>query len=85
MPRHLVEAHIAAGRLKRLAIADQAPVELPISVVHERARALGRAGRWLIGDLRERLKTCPGATQRAAARADAAHLDSVRRSVSRGP
>ncbi|MGD0763394.1 MAG: LysR family transcriptional regulator [Roseiarcus sp.] len=71
MPRHLVEAHIAAGRLKRLAIADQAPVELPISVVHERARALGRAGRWLIEDLRERLKTCPGATQRAVARADA--------------
>jgi DNA-binding transcriptional LysR family regulator len=71
MPRHLVEAHIAAGRLKRLAIADQAPVELPISVVHERARALGRAGRWLIEDLRERLKTCPGATQRPAARADA--------------
>jgi DNA-binding transcriptional LysR family regulator len=67
MPGHMVEAHIAAGRLKRLAIAHRSPVELPIYVVHERARALGRASRWLIGDLRERLKTCPGATQRAAA------------------
>jgi DNA-binding transcriptional LysR family regulator len=65
MPRHMVEAHIAGGRLKRLAIADHVPVELPIYVVHERGRALGRASRWLVGDLRERLKTCPGATQRA--------------------
>jgi DNA-binding transcriptional LysR family regulator len=68
MPWHMVEGHIAAGRLKRLAIADHVPVELPIYVVHERGRALGRASRWLVGDLRERLKTCPGAT-RAAARA----------------
>jgi hypothetical protein len=29
--------------------------------VHERGRAPGRAGRWLIADLRERIKTCPGA------------------------
>ncbi|MGO9772204.1 MAG: LysR family transcriptional regulator [Roseiarcus sp.] len=69
MPWHMVEGHIAAGRLKRLAIADHVPVELPIYVVHERGRALGRASRWLVGDLRERLKTCPGATRRAAARA----------------
>ncbi len=71
MPRHMVEAHIAAGRLKRLAIADAVAVELPIYVVHERGRALGRASRWLVGDLRERLKTCPGATQRADAAAPA--------------
>jgi DNA-binding transcriptional LysR family regulator len=71
MPRHMVEALIAERRLKRLAIADQVPVELPIYVVHERARALGRAGRWLIGDLRERLKTCPGAAMSSAAHADA--------------
>jgi DNA-binding transcriptional LysR family regulator len=67
MPRHMVEAHIAGGRLKRLAIADHVPVELPIYVVHERGRALGRASRWLVGDLRERLKTCPGATPHAGA------------------
>jgi DNA-binding transcriptional LysR family regulator len=71
MPRHMVEADIAAGRLKRLAIAHSVPVELPIYVVHERGRALGRASRWLVDDLRERLKTCPGATQRAGAHADA--------------
>ena len=69
MPRHMVEAHIAEGRLKRLAIADHVPVELPIYVVHERGRTLGRASRWLVSDLRERLKTCPGATRRAAASA----------------
>jgi len=67
MPDHMVEADIAAGRLKRLVIADHVAVELPIYVVHERARALGRAGRWLVGDLRERLKTCPGATSHAGA------------------
>jgi DNA-binding transcriptional LysR family regulator len=71
MPRHMVEGHIAAGRLKRLAIADEVPVEFPIYVVHERGRALGRASRWLVGDLRERLKTCPGATQRTDAAAPA--------------
>jgi DNA-binding transcriptional LysR family regulator len=69
MPWHMVEGHIAAGRLKRLAITDHVPVELPIYVVRERGRALGRASRWLVGDLRERLKTCPGANRRAAARA----------------
>jgi hypothetical protein len=36
-------------------------VALPLSVVHERGRLPGRAGRWLIADLRERMKTCPGA------------------------
>jgi len=64
MPWHLVETHIEAGRLARLAIAYSAPVELPIYVAHERARTLGTAGRWLVGDLRERLKTCPEAVQR---------------------
>lgn len=60
MPWHMVETHIATGRLKRLTIADTMPVELPIYVAHERGRALGRASRWLVGDLRARLKTCPG-------------------------
>jgi DNA-binding transcriptional LysR family regulator len=70
MPRHMVEDHIAAGRLKRLVIADHVPVELPISVAHERGRRLGRASRWLVDDLRERLKTCPGAATRAPGGAD---------------
>jgi DNA-binding transcriptional LysR family regulator len=66
MPWHMVESHIQAGRLKRLVLADQATVELPLSVVNERGRRLGRAGRWLIDDLRERLKSCPGAAMRRA-------------------
>jgi DNA-binding transcriptional LysR family regulator len=61
MPSHMVAEHIAAGRLKKLKIANREDVALPIYVVHERGRAPGRAGRWLIADLRERLKTCPGA------------------------
>jgi len=60
MPSHMVAEHVAAGRLKRLKIANQEEVALPLSVVHERGRSPGRAGRWLISDLRERMKTCPG-------------------------
>ena len=59
MPWHMVEDHIAAGRLKRLAIAEEEPAEFRLYVVSERGRALGRAGRWLVADLRERLKGCP--------------------------
>jgi DNA-binding transcriptional LysR family regulator len=73
MPSHMVAEPIAAGRLKKLNIANREEVALPIYVVHERGRAPGRAGRWLIADLRERLKTCPGAYhpggERAAAEA----------------
>ena len=55
MPAHLVEEHIAAGRLKRLEIAERDAFEFRLHVVHERGREIGRAGRWLIADLRERL------------------------------
>ena len=61
MPSHMVAEHVVAGRLKKLEIANQEDVALPIYVVHERGRTPGRAGRWLIADLRERMKTCPGA------------------------
>ena len=52
---------LSPARLKRLTIANQEDVALPLYVVHERGRLPGRAGRWLIADLRERMKTCPGA------------------------
>ena len=57
MPAHLVEPHIAAGRLKRLDLKENNGrlVSLPIHVVHERGRPPGRAGRWLLDDLRQRL------------------------------
>src|SRR5271157_5542522 len=63
MPRHMVEAHIAAGRLKRLVLAEEAAPVFRLYVASERGRELGRAGKWLVADLRERLKTCPGVAQ----------------------
>jgi DNA-binding transcriptional LysR family regulator len=59
MPAHMVEAALRDGRLKRLDIVGAAPVELAVHVVHERGRAPGLAGRWLIEDLRRRLVECP--------------------------
>jgi DNA-binding transcriptional LysR family regulator len=74
MPSHMVSGHVQAGQLKRLRIAHQEEIALPLYVVHERGRAPGRAGRWLIEDLRERLKTCPAAhhPEEKAAAAEAA-------------
>jgi DNA-binding transcriptional LysR family regulator len=62
MPAHLVGAHIAAGRLKRLDIAEHRGREFALSlhVMHERSRPPGRAGRWLIAELRRQLPiVCP--------------------------
>jgi molybdate transport repressor ModE-like protein len=55
MPAHMVADHIAAGRLKRLETAEHGAIEFRVHVVHERGREIGRAGRWLVADLRERL------------------------------
>ncbi|HUC65346.1 MAG TPA: LysR family transcriptional regulator [Stellaceae bacterium] len=65
MPVHLVEAHIAAGRLTRLDIAEHRGQEfnLPLHVMHERSRPPGRAGRWLIAELRRQMAIAgPAAT-----------------------
>ncbi len=59
MPAQLVEPHIAAGRLVRLAIADEGVTEMRVFAVRERGRSFGRAGRWLIDDLRRRLNEAP--------------------------
>jgi DNA-binding transcriptional LysR family regulator len=56
MPAHLVEPYIAAGRLRRLDLKQHEGVGFIIHVVYERGRSPGRAGRWLIDDLRERLR-----------------------------
>jgi len=58
MPSHLVADHILEGRLKVLDIEGQSSRLVDIHVVHERGRVPGRAGRWLIEDLRERVKSC---------------------------
>jgi DNA-binding transcriptional LysR family regulator len=55
MPAHMVIHHIEAGRLKRLALAEKDAFEFRVHVVHERGREIGRAGRWLIADLRQRI------------------------------
>jgi DNA-binding transcriptional LysR family regulator len=61
MPMHLVMAAIESGRLKRLVIAEHAGQEfkLPIHVMHERGTPPGRAGRWLITELRRLMQTRP--------------------------
>jgi DNA-binding transcriptional LysR family regulator len=64
MPQHMIEDHVDAGRLKRLVLAGEPAVEIPLHVVSQRGRELGRAGKWLVADLRTRLKTCPGVVQR---------------------
>jgi DNA-binding transcriptional LysR family regulator len=54
MPMHLVAAAIESGQLKRLEIAEHSGREfkLPIHVMHERGSPPGRAGQWLIAELR---------------------------------
>jgi DNA-binding transcriptional LysR family regulator len=57
MPRHTVEADLAAGRLVELPIEDipAGGLVLPMSAVYRAAAPPGPAGRWMI----ERLKACP--------------------------
>lgn len=57
MPDHLVAALIADGRLVELQVEnDPTPPEgLTIYAAHPHTRALGRAGRWLLDDLRQSL------------------------------
>ncbi|MGO8800461.1 MAG: LysR family transcriptional regulator [Roseiarcus sp.] len=64
MPVHMVADHIAAGRLKRLETAERDDIRFRVHVVHERGREIGRAGRWLIADLRERLSGPACASER---------------------
>jgi DNA-binding transcriptional LysR family regulator len=64
MPTHLVAAAISAGRLKVLDIAEHRGREfsLALQIVLARGRPPGRAGRWLIADLRRQLAiVCPQA------------------------
>lgn len=62
MPMHLVDTHIKHRRLRRLNIAEHRGREFsfPLHVMHERSRPPGRAGRWLIAELRRQLRiACP--------------------------
>ncbi len=90
MPLHMVEPHIRAGRLKRLQIAGEPVVDFQVYVVTERGRQLGRAGRWLIENLRARLPDCRGVADRVRSAAVNGGLRGVafpapaRNKVSRG-
>lgn len=58
MPPFAVEPYLADGRLVTLDIADEgiSPAgTLPVYAAHVRDRPLGRAGNWLLADLRDRL------------------------------
>ncbi len=52
MPAHLVLGPIAEGRLKALKLAEFSSFQFLAHVVHVRGHEIGRAGRWLIEDLR---------------------------------
>ncbi len=70
MPLHMVQDSIDAGRLKRLELLHgEPPPEFPLYVAWPRDRPLGRAGRWLVADLRKRLKSCPASFPPALAAA----------------
>jgi DNA-binding transcriptional LysR family regulator len=58
MPVHMVREHIAEGRLKALDLRENVARNFPIHVVHGRGRTPGKAGRWLIEDLRQRVTYC---------------------------
>lgn len=60
IPTHMVREHIAAGRLKVLELHERSGPDLAIHIIHERGRPPGRAGRWLIDRIRQRLPTCVG-------------------------
>jgi DNA-binding transcriptional LysR family regulator len=55
MPVHLVQPHLNAGRLVRLAIDDPGllPVSFGLFAIHDRHRPLGLGARWLLANLQQ--------------------------------
>lgn len=78
MPLHMVEEHIAASRLVHLPLADYQTLELPIAVVYSAKHPPGRAGRWLLDDIRPRLAACPERFRGKAAAPKRAPLKSIK-------
>jgi DNA-binding transcriptional LysR family regulator len=58
MPVHLVRDEIAAGKLKALSLRENVGRTFPVHVVQQRGRSPGKAARWLIEDMRVRVKSC---------------------------
>jgi DNA-binding transcriptional LysR family regulator len=61
MPYHMVREDLDTGRLKRLDVPGLAGRSIPLHVVHQRGWTPGKAGRWLIDDIRRRMGQCVGA------------------------
>lgn len=62
MPRHLVEADIATGRLRRLALPEAPGMAYRFHAVWRRDCPIGPARTWVLDALRDRLTQCPDAT-----------------------
>ncbi len=70
MPLPAVFEHIQAGRLKVLDIAQHNAPEFRIHAVYPRGRAPGKAGRWLIDEMRTRAAACAAPLAEAKAAVD---------------
>ncbi|MBF9151574.1 LysR substrate-binding domain-containing protein [Novosphingobium jiangmenense] len=62
MPRHLIDADLAAGRLKRLALPEAPNVAYRFHALWRRDCPIGPARAWVLDALRARLARCPDAT-----------------------
>ncbi len=63
MPLPVARRHVEAGRLAILDIPEIADAGSELYIVHERGRPPGKAGRWLVEDLRQRVRKCAGKHQ----------------------
>jgi hypothetical protein len=57
----MVRDDLRDGRLKRLDVPGLAGRSILLHVMHQRGWTPGRAGRWLIEDIRKRMGRCVGA------------------------
>lgn len=62
MPRHLIEADIATGRLKQLALPEAPGMAYRFHALWRRDCPIGPARAWVLDALRARLARCPDAT-----------------------
>lgn len=56
MPLHLIEPYLASGQLVRLRLEQDTSFMATLHIVHDPARPPGKAGHWLISDLKQRLR-----------------------------
>ena len=56
MPLHLIEPYLESGQLVRLRLEQDTSFIAQLHIVHDPTRPPGQAGRWLIVDLKQRLK-----------------------------